>query len=98
MLTIDELRAGVEAGEIDTVIAAFTDMQGRLMGKRLDAEFFLDELDAGSTVAGSTKTVSERFISRAIACIVASSRSRPSVKTASWLPVKGSSVKTSAST
>ena len=26
---------------------AFTDMQGRLMGKRLDAEFFLDEREAG---------------------------------------------------
>jgi len=34
-------------GAIDTVIAAFTDMQGRLMGKRHHAEFFLDELDAG---------------------------------------------------
>ena len=47
MLTVDELRADVESGAVDTVIAAFTDMQGRLMGKRLDAEFFLSENEAG---------------------------------------------------
>jgi glutamine synthetase len=52
MLTLDQLRADVEAGTVDTVIAAFTDMQGRLMGKRLDAEFFLEELDAGHPVEG----------------------------------------------
>src|SRR5437773_1300018 len=52
MLTVDELRADVESGAVDTVIAAFTDMQGRLMGKRLDAEFFLEELDAGHEVEG----------------------------------------------
>src|SRR5262249_40707781 len=38
MLALEELRADVESGAVDTVIAAFTDMQGRLMGKRLDAE------------------------------------------------------------
>ena len=47
MLTLEELRADVETGAVDTVIAAFTDMQGRLMGKRLDAEFFLSELEGG---------------------------------------------------
>ncbi|MES1246222.1 MAG: glutamine synthetase family protein [Actinomycetota bacterium] len=52
MLTIEELRADVESGAIDTVIAAFTDMQGRLMGKRLHAEFFLDEIGAGHEVEG----------------------------------------------
>ena len=52
MLKVDELRADVESGAVDTVIAAFTDMQGRLMGKRLDAEFFLEELDAGREVEG----------------------------------------------
>ena len=30
------------AGEIDTVIACFPDMQGRLIGKRFQAEYFLD--------------------------------------------------------
>jgi glutamine synthetase len=43
MLTLEELRADVELGTIDTVVAAFTDMQGRLMGKREQAEYFLDE-------------------------------------------------------
>jgi len=42
MLTLDELKQAVGAGEIDTVLAAQTDMQGRLMGKRFQAEFFLD--------------------------------------------------------
>ena len=43
MLTLDELRAEVELGGIDTVVTAFTDMQGRLLGKREHAEFFLDQ-------------------------------------------------------
>jgi glutamine synthetase len=42
MLTLDELKAAVSEGSIDTVVVAFTDMQGRLMGKRLHGEFFLD--------------------------------------------------------
>ena len=41
-LTIDALREKVERGEIDTVITAIPDMQGRLMGKRFQAEFFLE--------------------------------------------------------
>ncbi|MDA8323051.1 MAG: glutamine synthetase family protein [Actinomycetota bacterium] len=44
MMSMAELRAAAGAGEIDTVILAFTDMQGRLAGKRLSAEFFLDEV------------------------------------------------------
>jgi glutamine synthetase len=43
MLTVDELRQEVERGTIDTVVAAFPDMQGRLMGKRFHARFFLDD-------------------------------------------------------
>lgn len=42
MLTFDELKASVADGRIDTVIAAQTDMQGRLMGKRFHAQFFVD--------------------------------------------------------
>src|SRR4249919_3936350 len=52
VLSVDELRSEVKAGQIDTVVVAFTDMQGRLMGKRVDAEFFLEELDAGHPVEG----------------------------------------------
>ena len=51
MLSVEELREQVERGEIDTVVAAFTDMQGRLLGKREHAEFFLEE-SAQSGVEG----------------------------------------------
>jgi glutamine synthetase len=43
MLTLEQLREEVEAGRIDTVVTAFTDMQGRLEGKRIDGEFFLED-------------------------------------------------------
>src|SRR6476620_3425239 len=52
MLSFEELRAAVEAGAIDTVVVAFTDMQGRLMGKRLHAEFFCEEVGDGHPVEG----------------------------------------------
>lgn len=41
-MTLDELRIAVSSGEIDTVIVAMIDMQGRLMGKRFHAQFFVD--------------------------------------------------------
>jgi glutamine synthetase len=44
MLTLEQLRVEVGDGQIDTVVLAFTDMQGRLQGKRLAAEFFLEEV------------------------------------------------------
>ena len=40
--TLDQLKADVKAGTIDTVLVAFPDMQGRLIGKRFQAEFFLE--------------------------------------------------------
>src|SRR4029078_10623701 len=52
MPTLEELREDVATGAVDTVIACFTDMQGRLMGKRLDAEFFLSEQGAGHSGEG----------------------------------------------
>jgi glutamine synthetase len=39
-----DLRAWVEAGTVDTVIAAFPDHYGRLMGKRIPAGYFLEEV------------------------------------------------------
>jgi glutamine synthetase len=42
-MTVEELRAAVEDGSIDTVVVAFTDMQGRLMGKRVHGEFFVEQ-------------------------------------------------------
>src|SRR3989440_4056947 len=44
MLSLDALRAEAEARTIDTIVTAFTDMQGRLVGKRIDASFFLGEV------------------------------------------------------
>ncbi len=44
MLTLDELRKAGEEGTIDTIVTAFTDMQGRLFGKRIEIEYFLDEV------------------------------------------------------
>jgi glutamine synthetase len=47
-LEVNELRRLVESGEVDTVVAALVDMQGRLMGKREVGSFFLEEvLDHG---------------------------------------------------
>jgi len=43
-MTLDELRAEVDAGRIDTVLLCLTDMQGRVQGKRMHARFFLDEI------------------------------------------------------
>jgi glutamine synthetase len=44
MLTLEALRGMVASGEIETVIGGFTDHYGRLMGKRFDAEMFVDEV------------------------------------------------------
>ncbi|GAC1520168.1 MAG: gamma-glutamylethanolamide synthetase GlnA4 [Marmoricola sp.] len=41
-LSLDRLRTLIGDGEVDTVIVAFTDMQGRLQGKRLHGQYFLD--------------------------------------------------------
>lgn len=43
-LTTDQLRKDVADKKIDTVVIAMTDMQGRLVGKRLDANFFLSDV------------------------------------------------------
>jgi glutamine synthetase len=45
-MTLEELRAAVDAGTVDTVLLAITDMQGRLQGKRLHARFFVDDVVA----------------------------------------------------
>lgn len=41
-LSLEQLKKAVSAGEVDTVLVAQVDMQGRLMGKRLQAQFFLE--------------------------------------------------------
>ena len=42
--SLDELRAEVREGALDTVLVAVADPQGRLQGKRFDAQHFLDEV------------------------------------------------------
>jgi glutamine synthetase len=41
-ITVEELREWVGNGQIDTVINAFCDMQGRLLGKRVTGKFFVE--------------------------------------------------------
>src|ERR1017187_7964855 len=43
-MQLDELTARVDSGEIDTVLLALTDMQGRLQGKRVTARQFVQEV------------------------------------------------------
>jgi glutamine synthetase len=51
LLSIDDLTSLVEAAQIDTVLVAFPDMQGRLQGKRCGARYFLNEVAANATEA-----------------------------------------------
>ena len=48
-MTLDDLRTAAEADEIDTVVLAITDMQGRLQGKRFTVSHFLNAVvEAGA--------------------------------------------------
>ncbi|WP_402843365.1 glutamine synthetase family protein [Microbacterium sp. GXS0129] len=44
MLTAEQLRSAISDGTIDTVLLAFTDMQGRLQGKFIHGEFFIESV------------------------------------------------------
>jgi glutamine synthetase len=49
IITVDELKAKIATGEIDTVVTAVCDMQGRLVGKRVTGSFFVEHcLDHGT--------------------------------------------------
>lgn len=48
MLTVQQLREAVETGELDTVLVVFTDLYGRMVGKRFDAEYFQEIAIAGT--------------------------------------------------
>src|SRR6202521_6167857 len=52
MLTLEELTNAVGSGDIDTVVVAFTDMQRRLMGKRMEAHFFIEEMEHKNPIEG----------------------------------------------
>lgn len=45
-MKLDELAKLVKADEIETVLVAFTDHYGRLLGKRFDAEMFVEQIAA----------------------------------------------------
>jgi glutamine synthetase len=51
LLTIEDLQRHVEAEQIDTVITAFPDLYGRLVGKRFDATYFVDAVAEHGTHA-----------------------------------------------
>jgi glutamine synthetase len=57
-LTLDQLRNGVQAERFDTVLLAYGDAHGRLAGKRIVAEHFLDTVvERGSEVVGDHELV-----------------------------------------
>src|SRR5438270_872395 len=49
-LELDELRERIGAGDVDTVLVAFPDLQGRLMGKRVTGHYFLDHVVDGEGI------------------------------------------------
>ncbi|MFA7472180.1 MAG: glutamine synthetase family protein [Spirosomataceae bacterium] len=49
ILSLSQLTELIQNGEIETIILAFTDHYGRLLGKRLDADYFLDEAQKNGT-------------------------------------------------
>jgi len=48
MLNIKALKQMIEKGEIETVLAVFPDIYGRLLGKRINGQFFVDDVLDGS--------------------------------------------------
>jgi len=51
-MELNELEQAVSDGSIDTVVVAFTDMQGRLMGKRVQGQYFVEDRIAEHGVEG----------------------------------------------
>ncbi len=48
MWTLGELHAAILDGSVDTILVTFPDLQGRLMGKRVTADYWLDHMESGS--------------------------------------------------
>ena len=48
-MTVDRLREAVASGVVDTVLVVFTDIQGRLAGKRIHGRYFVEEVLAHGT-------------------------------------------------
>ena len=58
LITADQLKSLVASGEIDTVVVAFTDVQGRLVGKRVAARLFIEDImDHGAECCNYLLTV-----------------------------------------
>jgi glutamine synthetase len=58
MLTLAQLKEKVESGDIETVVTVFPDAYGRLMGKRITGEFFLEHTaDSGMHACNYLLTV-----------------------------------------
>ncbi len=52
-LSVHDLRRRINEGDVDTVIVAFTDLQGRLQGERVHATYFAEHvLDQGLAAPG----------------------------------------------
>lgn len=49
LLSIEQLRDAVQQQTIETIIVAFTDHYGRLVGKRFDAEYFVNDVFESGT-------------------------------------------------
>ena len=49
MLSLEQLQAQIQEETIETIIVAFTDHYGRLVGKRFDADFFLESIAKDGT-------------------------------------------------
>ena len=56
-MSLETLRQQIAAGQVDTVIVCIPDMQGRLVGKRESAEYFLSTIESGTHVCGYLFTV-----------------------------------------
>ena len=50
-VNLGDLRSMVESGAVDTVLVVFPDQQGRLVGKRVVGQYFLDVVAEGSMEA-----------------------------------------------
>ena len=52
-LSVHDLRRRINEGDVDTVLVAFTDLQGRLQGERVHATYFAEHvLDQGIAAPG----------------------------------------------
>src|SRR5438876_10481311 len=48
MLHASKLEEAIRADQIDTVLVAFPDLQGRLVGKRVTGDYWVDRMESGT--------------------------------------------------